>query len=209
MFAGLHIRANDKYQSTIVLLNPDLQATKVYTFKKDEEFYDIMDRISPSILAIGSPTSLPLGLCCLETGCECKYSITGNKGRISEIQMASMSISCFYTARGSISKTLIYRSINISSQLTSKGYNVIETYPHATKSILFQDQPSHKTALSGIHNNYPHTYPFLRLQSDISQWDKNTYNAALSAYTAGLHHSQLTDSLGTPEEGLVVVPALQ
>ena len=114
MFAGLHIRANDKYQSTIVLLNPDLQATKVYTFKKDEEFYDIMDRISPSILAIGSPTSLPLGLCCLETSCECKYSITGNKGRISEIQMASMSISCFYTARGSISKTLIYRSINIS-----------------------------------------------------------------------------------------------
>ena len=209
MFAGLHIRANDRYQSTLVLINEDLKATTIHTFNTDQEFHNLIKQISPSIIAIGSPTSLPLGLCCLEIDCNCNYTIEGHKGRISEIQMASMSISCFYTTRGSISKNLIYRSINISNELHSEGYHVIETYPHATKSILFGEYPTPTKQLMSPNTDSSTIYPFLTKQGDFSKWDKNTYNAALSAYTAGLYNAELTDSLGTKEEGFVVVPALR
>lgn len=208
MFAGLHIRANEKYQSTLVLVNTQLKAIETHIFKTDTEFYSLMQDLSPTILAIGAPTSLPLGLCCLETNCNCNYEIEGNKGRISEIQMASMSISCFYTTRGSISRNLIYRSINISEKLNSEGYTVIETYPHATKSILFHGEQDARTNLSTLtKDSYP-IYPFLNKSDDVAQWDKNTLNAALSAYTAGLHYADQTDSLGDEQEGLVIVPSL-
>tara|TARA_A100001037_G_scaffold281159_1_gene284558 strand:+ start:14906 stop:15532 length:627 start_codon:yes stop_codon:yes gene_type:complete len=208
MFAGLHIRANEKYPSTVVLINQDLKATDTYTFKTDTELYALINDLSPTILGIGSPTSLPLGLCCLEPNCNCQYAITGNKGRVSEIQMASMSISCFYTTRGSISKNLIYRSINIYNSLSSSGHKVIETYPHATKSILFKTKESSSSKFTNSQSPTDYPYPFLG-SGHSSSWDKNTLNAALSAYTAGLYHSELTDSVGDEHEGLIIIPSLR
>ena len=79
----------------------------------------------------------------------CSFATPQRKGRQSEIELASLGISCFYTSKGSIIRNLIYRSIRLSGQLGELGYPVIEVYPHATKVILFGDKAPPKNSPEG------------------------------------------------------------
>ena len=93
---------------------------------------------------------LPKGLCCLETDCKCCPSPPQKKGRQSEIELAKLGISCFFTNKGSIIRNLIYRSIKLKGRLNEMGYSPIEVYPHATKVVLFEDKAPPKSSPSSI-----------------------------------------------------------
>ena len=206
---GVDLRASSKRPSTVVALDGDSNVVFFDSFDNDPELHEMVQSCKPDLIAIGAPLGLPGGLCCLETSCSCRFSTPQNKGRQSEIDLARMGISCFFTNKGSIIRNLIYRSIQLNHQLSEMGYRVIEVYPHATKVLLFGDNAPPK--------NNPGSVTFLKekltplvagMDPHLDAMDRNTCDAVLNAYTAVLHWQDKTDMLGNEEEGMLVLPKL-
>ena len=206
---GVDLRASSKRPSTVVALDSDSNVVFFDSFDHDPELHEMVKVCKPDLIAIGAPLALPGGLCCLETNCSCRFSAPQNKGRQSEIDLARMGISCFFTNKGSIVRGLIYRSIQMNQHLSEMGCRVIEVYPHATKVLLFGDNAPPK--------NNPASVTFLKekliplvpgLDSYVEKMDRNSCDAVLNAYTAVLHWDDKTDMLGTEEEGMLVLPKL-
>ena len=209
MIFGVDLRASPKRPSAVVALDDEAHLSFRSNFSDDSELFQMGQTHQPSLIAIGAPLSLPAGLCCLETTCSCQTISPQKKGRQAELELSRMGISCFFTNKRSIIRTLIYRSIDISHQLTERGHKVIEVYPHATKTILFGDKVPPK--------NSPSSLPFMKnslmplvggLEKHLDELDRNTCDAVINAYTALLHSQEETDMLGTDEEGWLVLPRL-
>ena len=206
---GVDLRASSNKPSTVVALDSDSNVVFFKAFNTDVELHEMVESCKPELIAIGAPLGLPDGLCCLEPDCSCVFSAPQNKGRQSEIELARLGISCFFTSKGSIIRNLIYRSIRLNQELGELGYPVIEVYPHATKMILFGDKAPPK--------NNPGSVPFLKerftpliqgLGPHLDAMDRNTCDAVLNAYTGVLHCQNSTDMLGSEEDGMLVLPQL-
>ena len=120
-----------------------------------------------------------------------------------------MGISCFFTNKRSIIRTLIYRGIELSHKLRNQGHEVIEVYPHATKVILFGDKVPPKNNPGSLAFMMDRLTPLVGgLDAHLTELDRNSCDAVINAYTALLHSQQATDMLGTDEEGWLVLPRL-
>ena len=206
---GLALRASDNRPSTVAVLDNESSVTHLGPHHTDGDLMQVVEAYKPEIIAVGAPLSLPTGLCCLEPTCACTVSDPQRRGRQFELELARLGISCFFTNKGSIIRSLIYRGIELNQKLTKRGYKVIEVYPHATKLILFGDKLPPKNSSKSV--------AFLRerlpaliqgLDSHLSALDRNACDALLNSYTALLHRRNKTDVLGTPKEGLLVLPKL-
>ncbi len=205
---GIDLSASQKWASALALLDGQTTLHELGSFSTSDELFEYLDVHKPSLVAIDAPLYLPLGLDCLEENHSCSTTLD-QKGRVSEQELARMHIGCFFTTKRSIIKTLIYRGMQLYKDLTDRGYKVIEVYPYATKVILFGDKIPPKNSpqglaflkekLSGLINGMG---PYL----DGLNHDR--CDAILAAYTASLHQEERTDSLGTSEEGFMVVPNL-
>jgi predicted nuclease with RNAse H fold len=175
-------------------------------FGEDEELLLILGRYGPSLVAIDAPLGLPLGLCCLEEGCPCTPTLP-HRGRVAEVELARMGIGCFFTTKRSIIKQVVYRGMKLARLLTSEGYQVIEVYPYATKLLLFGKKLPHKTSplgLAYLKDALSRLIPGLEAQREV--FNHHLSDGLLAAYTAYLHHTGQTDTLGIPEEGTIVIP---
>jgi len=131
------------------------------------------------------------------------------RGRQFELELARLGISCFFTNKGSIIRSLIYRGIKLSQTLTKRGYQIIEVYPHATKLVLFGDKLPPKNSAASVAFLRQRLPALIRgLDSHLSALDRNACDALLNSYTALLHRRNKTDVLGAPNEGLLVLPKL-
>ena len=207
-FLGIDLSASSKRGSFFALLDTEGTLTYLDSFKTVEELMEVLEAHRPELIAIDAPLSLPQGLDCLEEDCPCA-SVLDQKGRTCEQELARMHIGCFFTTKRSIIKSLIYRGLNLSRDLEAKGHRVIEVYPYATKVLLFGDKIPPKNTVRGL--------AFLKdklsgvvvgLSPYESGLNHDGCDAVLSAYTAWLHQADRTDSLGTQEEGYIVVPRL-
>ena len=207
-FLGIDLSASSKRGSFFALLDTEGTLTYLDSFKTVEELMEVLEAHRPELIAIDAPLSLPQGLDCLEEECPCA-SVLGQKGRTCEQELARMHIGCFFTTKRSIIKSLIYRGLNLSRDLEARGHRVIEVYPYATKVLLFGDKIPPKNTARGL--------AFLKdklsgvvvgLSPYESGLNHDGCDAVLSAYTAWLHQADRTDSLGTQEEGYIVVPRL-
>ena len=206
---GVDLRASAKRSSTVVALDSEPNVVFFERFDSDAQFLEIAESCAPEIIAIGAPMGLPNGLCCLETDCKCCSSPPQKKGRQSEIELAKLGISCFFTNKGSIIRNLIYRSIKLKGRLDEMGYSPIEVYPHATKVVLFEDKAPPKSSPSSIKFLKEKLPPLIGgLDCYLDALDRNTCDAVLNAYTGVLHHRKSTDTLGSLDEGLLVLPQL-
>ena len=209
MMFGIDLRASPKRFSTLVAVDGQSRLSFLSRFGDDTELFQMARNHQPGVIAIGAPLSLPSGLCCLETSCECSPLPPQKKGRQSELELTQMGIGCFFTSKRSIVRNLIYRGVALSSQLISLGFQVIEVYPYATKVVLFGDGvPSKNSADSLIFMRERLAQLIQGLEPHMDELDHNTCNAAFNAYTALLHYREHTDMLGTAEEGLLVLPRL-
>ena len=209
MILGVDLRASAKKRSTVVALDGASNLLFISNFDTDTQLQEMVRSCQPDLIAFGAPLGLPQGLCCLETDCDCSFDTPQRKGRQSEIELASLRISCFYTGKGSIVRNLIYRSIRLSGQLGQLGYPVIEVYPHATKVILFGDKAPPKNSPKAVGFLKDRLTPLVHgLDPHLDAMDRNTCDAVLNAYTGVLHRQDSTDKLGTPEEGTLVLPRL-
>ena len=209
MIFGVDLRASPKRPSSVVALDEEAKMSFLTNFSDDSELFEMGQTHQPSLIAIGAPLSLPTGLCCLETTCSCQTETLQKKGRQAELELSRMGISCFFTNKRSIIRTLIYRGIDISRKLTEQGHKVIEVYPHATKTILFGDKVPPKSSPTSLPFMKESLTPLVKgLDKHLDELDRNTCDAVINAYTALLHSQQETDMLGTDEEGWLVLPRL-
>ena len=209
MVLGVNLRASPKRPSIVVGLDCRSRVVLTGCFSDDDELVGIAQEYKPKLIAVGSPLNLPTGLCCLETSCLCDFASPQMKGRTLELELSRMGIGCFFTTKTSIIRDLIYRGVEINHRLGALGHEVIEVYPHATKVILFGD------GATGMNVALNPRYLMERLASlvtglnhDTNDLDQNVCRAALNAYTALLHTQNNTDILGSPEEGMLVLPSL-
>ena len=118
---GVDLRASRKNPSSIAILDSTSNLTELASFFEDSELIKLVDDKHPDLVAIGAPLNLPSGFCGLDQSCECHFSEPNRKGRLLELELAKMGISCFYTNKGSIIRELIYRGIQLSKMLRDAG----------------------------------------------------------------------------------------
>ena len=206
---GVDLRASRKKPSSIAILDPQSHLTELSSFYEDDELIKLVHDLQPDLVAIGAPLNLPSGFCCLDQTCECRFSVPNRKGRLLELELAKMGISCFYTNKGSIIRELIYRGILLSQILRDAGHNVIEVYPHATKMLLFGDKVPPKNSSVSVSYIISHLTPLVSgMEEHADDLDRNSCDAIINAYTGQLHAQSDTDILGDPEEGILVLPKL-
>jgi predicted nuclease with RNAse H fold len=206
---GIDLKASNKKPSAIAILDPESHLTELGRFHDDSELFEHVARVQPSLIAIGAPLNLPSGFCCLDQACGCQFSVPNRKGRLLELELAKMGISCFYTQKGSIIRELIYRGIRLSHNLKTHGYNVIEVYPHATKMLLFGDKVPPKNSAASVSYMIGHLATLVTgMDAYADDLDQNTCDAIINAYTGQLHAQADTDVLGNLEEGILVLPKL-
>ena len=206
---GVDLKTSLKQKSSLSIVDSNSHLKFIGSFSEDSSLLEIAERHRPSYIAIGSPLSLPTGLCCLETDCECRMATPNRKGRQAELELARMGISCFFTNKGSIVRKLVYRAINLNRQLSDLGHRLIEVYPHATKVVLFGDKVPSK--------NRPESLPFMKerlptlvggLEERLEELDRSSCDALINAHTAFLHAREETDLVGDDREGLIALPKL-
>ncbi len=206
---GIDLRASLKKPSAVAILDSQSHLSELRSCYLDSELTDLVEEVQPDIIAIGAPLNLPSGFCCLDQSCDCRFSIPDRKGRLLELELAKMGISCFYTNKGSIIRDLIYRAIHLSHDLRVAGYTVIEVYPHATKMLLFGGKVPPKNSAASVGYMIGHLETLVSGMEDHSDdLDRNTCDAIINAYTGQLHAQSDTDVLGDPEEGILVLPKL-
>jgi predicted nuclease with RNAse H fold len=206
---GVTLRMSPKHPSALAVLNHQSHLVHLGLFNTDVELLQLTSAYEPTLIAIGSPLCLPTGLADLEPAANTPAAPPETKGRQLERELGNLGISCFFTARGSVIRPLIYRGIGLKGELQLQGYEVIEVYPHATKVILFGETALRHKGSRSV------TYLKERLGSLIAglaeyrgTLDKNNSEALLNAYTALLHMCEGTDLLGDPQEGLLSIPKL-
>jgi len=206
---GVGLRASRKKPSSIAVLDSQSHLTELSSFFEDNELIKVVNDINPDVVAIGAPLNLPSGFCCLDQNCECRFSEPNRKGRLLELELAKMGISCFYTNKGSIIRELIYRGIRLSQMLRDAGHNVIEVYPHASKMLLFGDKVPPKNSAVSISYMIGHLTPLVSgMEDHANDLDRNRCDSIINAYTGQLHAQSNTDILGDPNEGVLVLPKL-
>ena len=209
VLVGLDLRASAKRPSSVVVLDDDAQMVFFGAFAQDAELLELVEEHRPELIAIGAPLGLPTGLCCLETSCSCHITGPQKKGRQLELELSRMGISCFFTNKRSIISNLIYRGVGLNQQLKEAGHQVIEVYTHASKVILFGDKAPPKNSAGSIAFMRERLSSLVQgLDDHLSRMDRNGCDAVLNAYTALLHSRERTDMLGSPDEGMLVLPGL-
>ena len=206
---GIDLRSSVKRPSTWAVLKEDSAVNDLSSFRTDDDLLRLADDYQPSLIAIGAPLSLPDGLCCLETSCDCRVAFPQRKGRQLELELARIGISCFFTNKGSIIRQLIYRGINLYARLRDKGFKVIEVYPHASKVILFGDKVPPKNSSRSLEFMRERLPSIVRgLDPYLEKIDRGACDALINAYTALLHLQNATDVLGSLREGQLALPKL-
>ncbi len=203
---GIDLSASSKKPSTYLALDNEGAVGDIGSFKAMEELLSLLEQRGPSLVAIGAPLSLPSGLCCLEESCPCSLP-EGRKGRVAEEDLASNGIGCFYTNKRSIIVKLIYRAIEVRTELEQRGQSVIEAYPYATKVKLFNGKVPAKSkpeSLMFLRRRLPEIVAGLGPYAKDLNHDR--CDAVLTAYTGLLSQVGLTEKVGCEEEGYITIP---
>jgi len=205
---GIDPTSTEAKPSACLGLDRELHLIHLGFLYHDSDIVKLADRHRFELIAIDAPLSLPKELCCLEESCSCQ-PITKTKGRNCERELARLGIPCYFTTKKSIIKAMVYRSIRLKAELKSKGHEVIEVYPYASKIRLFGGDIPKKTTPAGLaflKQHISHLLPHIAPYAD--GFNHDLCDAAIAAYTAFLHSQNKTELCGEPEEGTICIPFL-
>jgi len=205
-FWGIDLTASPARPSACIGLDQGLNLAFCRLLGDDAELIDEVEHHRPSVIAIDAPLGLPRGLCCLEPECSC-WPQSPTKGRSCERELARLGIPCYFTTKRSIIKPMVRRAMDLKVELASRGYEVIEVYPYATKVRLFGKPipPKHRhLGLVFLRAQLAMRMPFLI--PHLGDFNHDLCDAALAAYTAYLHRQGKAELIGQGEEGLICLP---
>ena len=207
MFFGVDLTSAPTKLSACFGLDKELGVAYLGFLADDSDIIDVIDLYLPEAIAIDAPLTLPHGLCCLEESCSCQEESQW-KNRQCDRELRREGIPCYPTTKKTFIKDLIRRGIELRSELSWRGYQVIEVYPYASKVRLFGKAMPVKTTSQGIAFLRERLEGLLpRLKPYLGMLDHNLCDAVLAAYTAFLYRQGSVDVLGDSKEGLIFVPS--
>ncbi len=206
-FLGIDLTGSARRPSAYALVDADDSVLDVGFVGDDADILRLVERRRPRYVALDAPFGLPRGLCCLEESCPCAPE-SGQPGRACERELASRyGIPCFWTTKRTIIKAMVYRAIALRAALEDRGAEVLETYPYAIKVQLFGRRLPKKSTQEGTAYLRRR---LLALLPTLAPWVEtlghDLCDAVVAAYAAVLHHRGLTEVLGDPREGAMVIP---
>ena len=215
-FAGVDLAFYDSKASAYALLGADqagLRLLHVGSCYTDSEIVAAIETDHPTLVGIDAPLSKPTGLHCFSKECSC-VDPPARKGRQCELDLAREGIPSYFTGKNSFIAPLIYRGIGLRSELNTKGLEVLEVYPYASKHMLWRGripagQRTFPKKTSGEGRRFLHCC--LSDTIDLAGnglLNHDQYDAILAAYTVYLHHQGRSTLVGDTAEGQIVVPRL-
>ena len=208
-FFGIDLTSTEAKPSACLGLDGESQLVYLGFLTENRDIVALLNFYSPQVIAIDAPLSLPLGLCCLEESCPCKPKFP-RKNRQCDQELRQQGIPCYPTSKKTFIKDLIYRGIELKASIgreVKQVSQIIEVYPFASKVRLFGKTVPRKTTKQGmsfLRDKLGDILPSLKPYSGML--DHNFYDAAVAAYTALLRHRKKVDTLGSSEEGVIVIP---
>jgi uncharacterized protein len=155
-------------------------------------------------VAINAPLTLPLGRCCLDDDCRCRYE-PGVRSRQLERELRRMGVPILATA---LIKILARRGVRLATALREAGSEpFIEVYPYATLCLLGLPTAGKRTEAGRrrIHAALQPLVPGL----DHPRATEHELDAVICALTAQLWLTGGATVVGLAEEGMMVVPDVQ
>lgn len=208
-FLGIDLTSTEAKPSACLGLDSEAQLVYLGFVRRNRDIVTLVNFYSPQVAAIDAPLSLPLGLCCLEESCPCSPTFP-RKYRQCDQALRQRGIPCYPTGKQTFIKDLIYRGIELKTDLTRQAKQVgevIEVYPFASKVCLFGTSIPRKTTKQGMEfliDKLGEILPGLKPYSKMFNHD--LCDAAMAAYTALLYHQNRAEALGTDEEGMIIIP---
>jgi predicted nuclease with RNAse H fold len=208
-FFGIDLTSTEAKPSACLGLDGESQLVYLGFLTENRDIVALLNFYSPQVIAIDAPLSLPLGLCCLEQSCPCEPKFP-RKNRQCDQELRQQGIPCCPTSKKTFIKDLIYRGIELKTRIgreVKQVSQIIEVYPFASKVRLFGKTVPRKTTKQGmsfLRDKLGDILPSLKPYSGML--DHNFYDAAVAAYTALLRHRKKVDTLGSSEEGVIVIP---
>ena len=172
----------------------------------DEDILAVAALAAPSggALAINAPLTLPLGRCCLDDECRCRYE-PGVRSRQLELQLRRMGVPILATG---LIKILARRGLRLAAALREAGCGpLLEVYPYATLRLLGLPTAGKRTEAGRqrIHAALQPLVPGL----DHPRATEHELDALVCALTAQLWLAGCARPIGLAEEGVMVVPDVQ
>ena len=181
---GIDLAGKQENPSGVAIL--DGNKLKLSTLYTDNELYDLIDELKPSVIVIDAPLSLPKGRCCLEKDCNCAV---GGHFRQAERDIRQYGPVLPLTFRGM--NMLTMRGIKLKNKL-EKEYHVLESHPHTSSKIL-----KFKDPFSGLNQ-------FFTISSKSTEHE---LDAGILTLVGLLYLRDCCVELGDPDEGLIVLPS--
>ncbi|RLF90758.1 DUF429 domain-containing protein [Thermococci archaeon] len=183
--AGVDLSAKESRPSGIAWL--DEGEVFVKEAFSNEEIVDLLMEVSPRVVAIDAPLSLPLGRCCLRKECNCER-IGGM--RWIEREMISRGYRVFPVTFKWM-RNLTERGISLKKNLEKRGIEVIEVHPGTSRKIL---------------GPLWELLPKINLRIQKKDLSRDEEDAVYSAITAFMYFLGEFETLGREDEGLIVLP---
>lgn len=206
MYFGIDLTSTENRPSACVCLDDRPELIYCGLLNTDDDIVAAVSISGSQVVAIDAPLSLPLGLCCLEEGCDCQQ-VARWKGRWCEQELARKAAPCYFTTKKSIIKRMVYRGIRLKERLNNQGCEVLEVYPYASKLRLWGKPVPSKARPQGLGWLRRGVGSLLEAVAPYVQtWSHDLCDAAIAAYTAYLYAHNGTEAVGIAEEGVIHIP---
>jgi uncharacterized protein YprB with RNaseH-like and TPR domain/predicted nuclease with RNAse H fold len=169
--------------------------------KTDEEIIDATVKVSPDLVSIDSPLSLPRGRDCTKDSCECrKFGITREAERILRRRGVYV-FPCLIRSMQSLTE----RGIRLKKEFEKQGLHVIESYPGAAQDILriVRKKVSLEDLKGGLQS--------VGLKGEFmnSRNSHDELDAITSALVGYFYLANEYEALGNEAEGYLIIPRVK
>jgi len=162
----------------------------------DGDILDLVSAVAPQLVAVDAPLALPAGRCCLLNTCSCAGT---THFRVSDLELRRMGIRFFPMTLGPM-RQLTMRGMELKAALEAKGLTVIETYPGGAQDLWGIPRQRDVVGLRRGLSRF-------RLQGlGRGALSPHMLDAVTCALVGQLYLDGQAWSIGSPEEGLMILP---
>ncbi len=191
VFLGVDLAGSVRKPSGMALLDEGLRCRTWVRFL-DEEILADVECYNPAVVAIDAPLGLPRGRENLEKRGQPHFRECDNELRRRGIKFFPITIGAM--------RMLTARGIKIADELRRRGVKVFETYPGGVQDVL--GIPRKQQGVEKLVNCL-RRLGVKNLAKKITDDEADAATCALAAY---MWWSGLCEELGSPDEGVIILP---
>ncbi len=191
VFLGVDLAGSVRKPSGMALLDEGLRCRTWVRFL-DEEILADVDCYNPAVVSIDAPLGLPRGRESLERRGPPHFRECDNELRRRGIKFFPITIGAM--------RMLTARGIKIADELRRRGVKVFETYPGGVQDVL--GIPRKQRGVGRLVNGL-RRLGVRDLAEDITGDEADAATCALAAY---MWWKGLCEELGSPDEGVIILP---